>query len=230
MLGLVEIFRLDPDFQSDVTATHGGEAVVMLDQVSRHQREQIARLGMRVLPGDEVTTALALATLDGIAVGEQDRVAVLVGDDGGGEHRHHVRAVRVVGDATEAFGLALGAEHARGHIKPFQRGIRGRVDHDHRLELTVGRQAGQRQVSLIELVFISGERSPIDTHGLKRQMLAIEHQRRRGITAHGGIGIGLDGQHGRHTGRGRRQIKRQTGVQHTPGGCLIIGKMNRCRL
>jgi hypothetical protein len=48
---------------------------------------------------------------------------VLLGDHRGGERAHHVRAVEVIGDLAEAFGLALGAEHLAGLVQAFQRGV-----------------------------------------------------------------------------------------------------------
>ena len=39
------------------------------------------------------------------------------------EGRHDIGAIGVVGDAAEAFGFALGAKHAVGHVKARQFGI-----------------------------------------------------------------------------------------------------------
>ena len=49
---------------------------------------------------------------------------------GDGEDAHHIRAVWVIGDLAKALGLALGAIHAVGHIKPFKRGVALGVDLD----------------------------------------------------------------------------------------------------
>ncbi len=47
-----------------------------------------------------------------VAVGEQERVRSLVGDDVDRIDGQHIRAVREIGDAAEAFGFALRAVDA----------------------------------------------------------------------------------------------------------------------
>ena len=118
MVGLVEVFFLDPDLQGNVAAAHGGEAVLDLLQVTGHQCKQVGGFGMRIVPGHEVATIRQLTPLHRVAVGQQHRLTGQVADHGGREGRHHVRAVRVEGDATEPFRFALGAEHATGTVEP----------------------------------------------------------------------------------------------------------------
>jgi hypothetical protein len=128
VLALVDVFRLDIDAQRHVAVGHGGEGVFDTPQITGHQREQVRRFLERVFPGRPVAAVFARAAGDRVAVGQQHRVAVLLGDHRGGERAHHVRAVEVIGDLAEAFGLALGAEHRAGLVQAFQRGVGFRVD------------------------------------------------------------------------------------------------------
>ena len=113
----------DPDVQDDVAAGLGGEVVGDGDEVARDQRKEVGRLGVRVFPARPMPAVLALARAGRVAVGEQHRVARLVGRDGDGETRHHVRTVGEVGDAAEAFGLALGEEIAAGGVEAGELGV-----------------------------------------------------------------------------------------------------------
>ena len=96
VLALVDVFRLDVDAQRDIAIGHGGEGVFDAPQITGHQRKQVRRLHERVFPGRPVPAVFAGARGDRVAVGEQHRVAVLLGDHGGGELAHHVRAVEVI--------------------------------------------------------------------------------------------------------------------------------------
>ncbi|MNP25355.1 hypothetical protein D3C76_1181580 [compost metagenome] len=73
-------------------------------------------------------TVFLRATADRVAVGQQHRVAMLLGDHRGGELAHHVRAIEVIGDLAKALGLALGTEHAAGLVQAFERRVALRVD------------------------------------------------------------------------------------------------------
>jgi hypothetical protein len=118
VLALVDVFRLDIDAQRHGAVGHGGEGVFDTPQVTGHQREQVRRFLERVFPGRPVAAVFARPAGDRVAVGQQHRVAVLLGDHRGGERAHHVRAVEVIGDLAEAFGLALGAEHVPDLYRP----------------------------------------------------------------------------------------------------------------
>ena len=112
VIALVDVFRLDIDAQLHLAA--GRRRVVVLDitQVPSHQREQVARLGDRVVPLRVMPAIGQIAGGAWVAIRQQDRVTPLVGLDAHSETRHHVGSVGKPGDLSEALCLALGAEHA----------------------------------------------------------------------------------------------------------------------
>ena len=58
-----------------------------------------------------------------IAVRQQVRVALSIGNNCGAKFRQHIGAILVVGDFAKALSLTLGAIHTAGTIQAFQRGI-----------------------------------------------------------------------------------------------------------
>ena len=128
MLRLRQVRLAHPDGEVDLAAGHGGEAVAVRLEVARDQGEQVARLGERVFPFRPMPPALALASRDRVAVGEQDREARLVGFHPHPIAAEHVGPVREEGDPAEAFGLALRAQHPAGCVEAHQLGVRGRMD------------------------------------------------------------------------------------------------------
>ena len=69
-----------------------------------------------------------IAAVDQIAVRQQHRRFGFVGFDARGVDRHHVGPVGKVGDAAEAFRLALRAIGAARAVEPGELGVGGRVD------------------------------------------------------------------------------------------------------
>ena len=114
-----------------------------------------------------------------------------------GEDGEIVGPVEEIGDAAEAFRLALGAEHALRQIEPFQRGILGGRDFGHHVEreLLRHRRDGERLVA--QHIFVGPERASVERDGNEFQRLAVEHQGRRRAVARdlhagadaGGLGI-----------------------------------------
>ena len=92
------------DFQVDFAARHSGEGVVIGNKITGNQREQVGRFWPWVLP-----LGKAFAVRGRIAVRQQNRHIAF---DPDAERRHHIGAVRIVGDLAESLGLALGAIHA----------------------------------------------------------------------------------------------------------------------
>ena len=152
-IALLRVAGLHVHSQVNVTAGTGGEGVFFLYQVSGNQREQISRLGERVFPGDKVAAVFELALLYRVAVGQQYRVSAFIGFNPGAEPGHHIRAVRVESDATEALGLALGTEHSGGLVQTFQPGIVLRLDPGNHLqfELLRYRRHDQRIATVFEI-------------------------------------------------------------------------------
>ena len=72
-------------------------------------------------------SAVNVSTLEWIAVGQKHRKAVARRLDTHPEARHHIRPVVVIGDAAEALGLALRAEHAVRHVEPGQFRVGGGI-------------------------------------------------------------------------------------------------------
>ena len=119
--GLVAV--LDEDAQIHLAPAHGDEFVLQHAQIARHQREQITGFRERIVPHHEMASARQIALFNRVAVRQQHRIFRLVGFDAGGEHGQIVRPVEEIGDAAEAFSLALGAENTAGEVKPFQCGV-----------------------------------------------------------------------------------------------------------
>ena len=86
-------------------------------EFSGDQREEIGGLREGVFPGREVTLAWDLAALDKVAIRKQDRRFLLIRFDAHPELRQDVGTVEVIGDAPEAFGLALRAIDALRAVK-----------------------------------------------------------------------------------------------------------------
>ena len=80
------------------------------------------------MPDREMPAARKLAGFAQVAVGEKDRCLGLIGLDARGEDRHHVRPVRIISDAAEALGLALGAVVAARPVESGELGVGLRID------------------------------------------------------------------------------------------------------
>jgi len=189
VLAFVDVFRLDVNAQRHVALGHGGKGVFDTPQITGHQREQVRRFLERVLPGRPVPAIFAGPRGNRVAVGQQHRIAVLLGDHGGGERAHYVRTVEVIGDLAETFGLALGAEHRAGFVQAFQRGVGFRVDPDAGIDREGGTGRVQGQMILGQLVIGDAQLAIGQRHRQQFQLLTVQHQRRQarttlGVTAH----------------------------------------------
>ena len=213
---------LDIDAQHDVAARHGAEAVLdaardcrrpaRTDRTASGADRARPRNGGRCPATSPLSTRLPLASRTG--------ASATVGLDAGGVDRHHVGPVGEIGDAAEAFGLALRAVGRAGAIKAHELGIGGRVDQ--RLDLqperplrrlrdgeAVGRRAYCSAV----------ERCAVELQRHEREAVAVEHQRRR----RRGLGIGLQLQHRAHTRR--RRVERDVeldGLDQPVGRAIVL--------
>ena len=114
---------------STVAAAHGREVSCDAAEAAADEGEEIGGLGVRVVPdGVMPVRAVDAPALDQVAVAEQHRRLVAVRLDPGGVDGQHVGTVEEIGDAAEAFGLALGAVIAARAVEAHQLGVRGRVD------------------------------------------------------------------------------------------------------
>ncbi len=123
VIALVAVAFLDVDAQRHLAPGHRRVAVLNADQVAGHQGEEVARLAEGVDPARQVPAVAEVLAVHQVAVGEQDRVFLPVGDDCGGVGGHDVGPVRVVGDLAEALRLALRAVDAAGLVEALERGI-----------------------------------------------------------------------------------------------------------
>ena len=220
VVALVDVLGLDVDAQIHLAARHRRVAVVDAAQVARHQGEQVGRLRERVLPAHEVPAVRPLAGLHRVAVRKQHRERRLLGLDGGGEARHHVGPVEEIGDAPEAFGLALGAVHAAGAVKTLQRGVVLRDDAHLRLEREALRRSEQGERLAVEGVFVLRERAPVNGHRNELQALPVQAQR-AGLRPGGRVAA--QGQRGPHAGRAGPQVHRQVdGVDEKDRGLVVL--------
>ena len=109
VVGARQIGLADPDAEPDFAARPGDEGRAVFRQVPRDQREQIAGFWERVVPFGPMPAAVQIARANRIAIGEQYRVARLVGGHFHPVAGKHIGAIGEKGDATESFRLALGA-------------------------------------------------------------------------------------------------------------------------
>ena len=196
---LVLVCRHGPDFQRHLAAAGRGVAVFLGHQLAGDQREQVGRLAVRVHPFHPVALLVGLAFAHLVAVGQQHRVLLLVGDDGGSELGHHVRTVRVVGDLAEAFRLALGVQVATGRIQAVKAGIGYRVDLGFDIQNEAVRHVGNAQTFGVLLV------------GAGLQLVTVQHHRQQ-------RGAAVQFQ---HVGRGRSRVA----VNHHAGvnaGLVVV--------
>ena len=175
VLGLAQVALADVDLQQVLLAAAAADALLACDQPRSHQCEQVAGLGEGVVPLRVVATVVQAALLDEVAVGQQHRVARLVGAQRDREDGHHVRAVQEVGDAPETLGLAL-REQARGaEVQARQFGVlvggAGVAD----LQREFGRGRGlvdHQQPALLA----EGHAGAVGQHAQRVQALAVELQ------------------------------------------------------
>ena len=71
VFGLAEVLALDVHLEQVLPAAARADLLAPHRQVAGHQREQVARLGERVVPLGEVAAAVQIALLDEVAVGQQ---------------------------------------------------------------------------------------------------------------------------------------------------------------
>jgi len=103
-----------------------------------------------------------------IAVGQQHRIPLTVRLDAGTVAGHDIRPVQEIGDATEAFGLALGTEHAGGFVEPLEPRIVLWADTgDHVQVELIGYITDSKRLGVHERAF---NRAPIQDQGFKLQV------------------------------------------------------------
>ena len=125
-LGRASLLRIDAE--RHMASARGREAVRKELQVAGDHGEEIGRLVEGVIPDRIMATAFELTGIGGVAVGQEDGRCRPVGLDPHAIGNEDVRAIVEIGDAAEAFRLALGAPDAVRAIKPHQLGVVFRND------------------------------------------------------------------------------------------------------
>ena len=157
MLGLLQIARSHIDLQQVLFPGPRHDGLLAAYQLARDQRKQVAGFAMWIYPAREVPSLVAftgqIAVLDQIAVGQQHRVARLVGAQRHAVARHHIRAIKKIGDAAKSFGLALGEERVVADVQSHQLAVlgRGAGGEYFYLEVARRRQIVQHQLAAVYL-------------------------------------------------------------------------------
>ena len=183
----VEVGGRRPDFQCDVAAGGGREAVGQRGEVARDQREQVRRLGKRIVPAHEVPPVAGVAGADPVAVGQQHGIAFAVGHQRHRVDGEDVGPVGKVGDPAEALGFALRAEHPRRHVKALQRHVGGGLDRRLHGEFAALGRVDDRECVVGEPVAGRRQRHPVERDADVLLLLAVEDERRRGVGVDGRI-------------------------------------------
>jgi len=96
------------------------ETVLNVGQITRDQREQVGRLGKRVVPDRSMPAVFERLAGNQVTVAQQYRVTPSLCIYCDSEHRHDIRPVQVVGDLAEALRLTLGTKHGARLVEPLQ--------------------------------------------------------------------------------------------------------------
>lgn len=107
----------------DLPAALRDERVRLAVEIARHDGEEVARLGERVNPNGKMAAIRQISAREKISVAQKHRVGRLVCFDSAGELGHDVGAVEEVGDAPEALGLALSAQHSVGRVETLEQSV-----------------------------------------------------------------------------------------------------------
>ena len=127
---------LDVDCERDVAARRGDEGIGDVAEIAGDEREQVARLLVRIAPDCVVASGdVGVARAFEIAVGEQNRRLGAIRLQTHAIGREHVRPVEEIGDAAEPLGLALRAIGGAGAKEPHELGVGRRIEARLDLEL-----------------------------------------------------------------------------------------------
>ena len=217
MGALVLVAAADVDAEIDAAARACGEMILHRNQIARHQREQVAGFRMRIGPGDAVPPVAEVMHRAGIAVRQQHGNEGLVGGDGDGVARHHVGPVGEIGDAAEAFRLALGEITAARDIQAAQFGVGGGGDAGFDLQHAAVGHRVDGQDAVLDAVGVRGEGRAVAGEADQGQRLAVQAQGFGGE----GFRVAVEGEAGDHPRRMGVEVERQgTGVDQEGRGAV----------
>ena len=214
----VGILFLDEEPQRNVSTATRGEAVLDAGQVTRHQSEQVGRLGERINPTHPVTAAIEFAGFNGISIRQQHGEAPAFGLQGDVVSRHDVRSIREPGDFAKSLGLALRQQEIARYIQAFQRSVLPRPDLDLRLEQERALPRGHDQALFIALVPGRIQNEAIQRNGHGLQVLAIQ------LDPVGRCGgrVGLGRERGPNAGDVLANVEMQADIPEQPGIRCVV--------
>ena len=100
---------LHKDLQHHIAVFTGGETVLQQIKITAHQRKQIGRFGVRVMPNGKMAASFQIALFNQIAVGKQIRQGFLVAFNAHLIGGQHIWPIEKIADASKTISLALGA-------------------------------------------------------------------------------------------------------------------------
>ena len=198
-------------------------------EIAADQGEQVAWLWMRILPNGKMPTAAGdIAGLDAIAIAEQNRGLDFIGLNPQRVARQDIRAIKEIGDAAKAFGLALRAIGRAGPKQAHELAIGRRVEHGRRFQHKRARRRGLKGQALWRRETGGGiEGRAVDGQGQHVELVAIQQQRCPGTA----LRVGSDRQAGSHTGFVPVQAHVEFDSVYEIIGRTIVGEADRqCRL
>ena len=166
---------LDIDSQVHLAAAARCKAIPDTGEIARDQGEQVRRLGERINPAHPVPTIIPFSGIHGVSVGQQDRIALSVGDDRDVIPRHNIRPVGKIRDLAEAFRLALCQKKIARGVKSLQGGIVLRPDEHFDVQPAGPADAMNGQQVGCAAEFAVLKRFPIALQGDQLHALAVEH-------------------------------------------------------
>ncbi len=221
VFGFVEVAGAHVHLQQVVGAAAAADGLAAAHQAARHQGEQVGGFLVRVYPFGKVPGAIGAvfqwAFFHQVAVGQQHGVLQLVGPQCDRVAGHHIRAVQEVGDAAEAFGLALGEEGVLADVEAHQLGVFGRCagGEDFQVDRLIAlRQVGQHELTTLHL---EAGALAVDQYTGQVQVFAVQAQ---GLRRH--IRVAAHAHAVEHAGFGRVKVKCQVNRVNPVGGCGVV--------
>ncbi len=162
----------------------GAELIAHLREITSHQREEVRRLRVRVIPDRlmAIRCPRQRPGRHGVAVAEQHREQLSLGFQSHPPAAEHIGAVRMEADAAEAFGFTLRGEHAATGVKTLQGCVAVGVDPTAGLERErLIRRRQQREHAVLQLPGLRRRNTAIDRQVLEGQIDTVQHQGHPGL-------------------------------------------------
>ena len=121
-------------------------------KIARNQSKEVRRLWKGIVPDGVMAALCEFAIFDKVAVGQKNRECLPVRFDARRVNREHIGPIREIGDAAEAFRLALRAENPFREIKAFERRVARGRDFGLDIEREPHRRIWNRERFAVDLV------------------------------------------------------------------------------